>query len=378
MKLFEFEAKDILGRYGIATPQGEVAASADEVEAVARRIGRPVVLKSQILVSGRGKAGGIVFAADAAEARTAASRLIGSTIKGTVVHSLLVEEKLDIVAQLYASLTVDRQARRYVVLVSTSGGVDIEETAMATPDKILRHWIEPDIGFDEGVAESMLGRLSDMEQGDITRFARVLALLHKAAMECDAELVETNPLVRTSWDEFVAADARMIVDDNALFRHPELEGRRSQRVDDTPREAEARQQDLTYVDLSGDIGIIGNGAGLVMATMDLVNLYGGRAANFLDIGGGARAEMIEKGLVLVMSKPEVKAVLVNVHGGITRCDVAAEGIAQGLSETGIRKPVVARMMGTNAERGAEILQAVGVKVYADMETAAQEVIKVAG
>jgi succinyl-CoA synthetase beta subunit len=375
LKLFEFEAKDILRKYGIVIPRGQVATSPDEAEAIAGEIGRPVVLKAQVLVSGRGRAGGILFADDAAEARRAASKLIGSTIKGSVVESLLVEEKLDIRGQFYASVTIDRQARRYIVLVSSSGGVDIEEVARATPDKVLRHWIDPEVGFGEGVAEKMVKGLSDIEKGDISRFGSVVATLHKVLMEYDAEMVELNPLVKTATGELVAADARMIIDDNAVFRHPEFEGRSRQRIEDTPREAEARRYNLSYVDLSGDIGIIGNGAGLVMATMDLVHHFGGRAANFLDIGGGAQTETIKRGLVLVMSKPEVKAVLANVLGGITRCDVVAEGIVQGLAEAAVKKPIAARVMGTNEEKGAEILRRAGINVYPDMETAAREVLR---
>jgi succinyl-CoA synthetase beta subunit len=375
LKLFEFEAKNILRKYGIAVPRGKVATNPGEAETIAREIGRPVVLKSQVLVSGRGKAGGILFAYDAAETRRIASKLIGSTIKGIVVDRLLVEEKLDIQQQFYTSVTIDRQARRYIVLVSSSGGVDIEEVARATPDKVLRHWIDPEVGFGEGVAEEIVSRLSDVDKGDVSRFASLMVTLHKAAMEYDAELVELNPLVKTSTGELVAADARMIIDDNALFRHPEFEGRSQQRIEDTAREAEARQYNLSYVDLSGDIGIIGNGAGLVMATMDLVHHFGGRAANFLDIGGGAQTETIKRGLILVMSKPEVRAVLVNILGGITRCDVVAEGVVQGLAEADVKKPVAVRLMGTNEEEGAGILQRAGVHVYPDMETAAREVLR---
>ncbi len=374
MKLFEFEAKDILGKYGIATPEGKLAANPDEAESIAREIGKPVVLKSQVLVSGRGKAGGIVFADDAAEARRLASGLIGCTIKGSTVENLLIEEKLDIAQQFYASITIDRQARRYLILLSASGGVDIEEVASASPDRIMRHWIDPGTGFGENAAEAMMAQFSNLDKSDISRFASVSAALHKVAMDYDAELVEVNPLVKTSSGEFIAADARMIIDDNAIFRHPEFEGRSSQRIEDTSREAEARRHNLAYVDLSGDIGIIGNGAGLVMATMDLVHHFGGRAANFLDIGGGAQTDVIRRGLALVMSKPEVKAVLVNILGGITRCDVVAEGVVQGLSESDGKKPIAVRMMGTNEEEGTEILLRAGVNVYPDMETAARKVL----
>jgi len=375
MKLFEFEAKDILRKYGIATPKGNIANNPNEAEVIAKEIGKPVVLKSQVLVSGRGKSGGIVFANDATEAKKVASNLIGSTIKGNIVNSLLVEEKLNIVEQLYASIIIDRQARRYVILASTSGGVDIEEIALASPERIARHWVDPAVGFSRHTAELMTAQFSDISQDDAAKFASIIDTLYKVTIDYDAELVEINPLAKTKSGEFVAADARIIADDNAVFRHPEFEGKSSLRVDDTPREAEARRQKLSYVDLSGDIGIIGNGAGLVMATMDLVHVFGGRAANFLDIGGGTQADVIKRGLMLVMSKPEVKAVLVNILGGITRCDIVAQGIVQGLEESSVKKPIAVRMMGTNEKEGAAILRQAGVSIYPDMETAAAEVLK---
>ncbi|TET87502.1 MAG: succinate--CoA ligase subunit beta, partial [Dehalococcoidia bacterium] len=221
MKLFEFEAKDILRQYGIAAPRGRVAGDPDEAGRVAEEIGKPVVLKSQILVSGRGKSGGIVFANDAGEARRVASKLLGSTIKGSLVNSLLVEEKLDIVEQLYASIIIDRQARRYVVLTSTSGGVDIEEVALTSPERIVRYWIDPAVGFSRHAAEAMTAQFSDISQDDADKFASIIDTLYKVAIDYDAELVEINPLARAPSGEFVAADARIIVDDNAIFRHPE-------------------------------------------------------------------------------------------------------------------------------------------------------------
>ena len=375
MRLFEFEAKDILQKYDIATPKGNVASNSDEAQAIAKEIGKPVVLKSQILVAGRGKAGGIIFANDATEAKKVASNLIGSTIKGSVVSSLLVEEELNIVEQFYASVAIDRQASKYVVLASTSGGVDIEEVAQTSPEKISKYWVDPAAGFDKSTAESMIAQLSDLSKDDATKFASIIDTLYKVVMDYDAELAETNPLVKTASGEFVAADARIIIDDNALFRHPEFADRSSLRLDDTPREAEARQQKLAYVDLPGDIGIIGNGAGLVMATLDLVYHFGGNPANFLDIGGGAQAEIIRRGVTLVMSKPEVKAVLINILGGITRCDIVAQGIVEGLNESAIKKPIAVRLMGTNEEEGAQILHQAGVHTYPNMEEAVTEVVK---
>lgn len=374
MRLFEFEAKNLLKKYGLPVPQGEVVSSADEAEATARRIGRPVVLKSQILVAGRGKAGGIQFANDAAEAKRIAQRLIGSTIKDSLVRTLLVEEKLDIVGQFYASVTIDRQAKAYVVLASTEGGVDIEEVAQASPGKISRHLVNPLAGFNQTQAAGMLSRFN-LNKSDAVEFAGIIDTLYSAAMENDAELAELNPLAKTTSGQFVAADARMIIDDNALFRHPEFENQSLSRVDDTPLEAEARRQKLAYVDLTGDIGIVGNGAGLVMATLDLVHHFGGRPANFLDIGGGGNIDITKKGLLLVMSKPEVKAVLVNILGGITRCDVVAQAVIQALNEAPVKKPVAVRMMGTNEAEGNRMLKEAGINSYPTMEKAVEEVLK---
>jgi len=374
MKLFEFEAKNILAEYGIPVPRGRVASNADEAETIAREIGKPVVLKAQILVSGRGKAGGIQFADDAAGAKKTASSLIGSTIKDSLVDSLLVEETLDIAEQYYASVTIDRQAKTFIVLASTEGGVDIEQVAEASPEKISRHWVNPLTGFSQAEALEMLSQFN-MNKDDASKLASALNTLYTAAMDKDAELVELNPLVKIASGEFMAADARVIVDDNAIFRHPEFSDRSAERVEDTPIEAEARKQDLAYVDLDGDIGIIGNGAGLVMATLDLVSHFGGRPANFLDIGGGGNVEITKKGLLLVMSKPTVKAILVNVLGGITRCDIVAQAIIEALNESAVKKPIVVRMIGTNEEEGQRMLQQAGIYTYPNMEKSVEEILK---
>ena len=373
MKLFEFEAKDILKSYGIRVPESGIATSPEEAEAIARQIDHPVALKSQILVSGRGKAGGIRFAADAAEARQVASELLGSTIKGCQVTSLLVEEQLDVTLQFYASVTIDRQAKTYIVLAATNGGVDIEELAQSSPNKIARHWIDPTTGFSQEDAQTMLSGFS-LNNNDKTSFATVIKTLYKIAMDYDAEMVEVNPLAKTVAGEF-AADARIIIDDNALFRHPEFRKRKLVNAEDTLREAEAKRQNLTYVDLDGDIGIIGNGAGLTMATLDLVHILGGRPANFLDIGGGAQVKIIKKAVMLVMSKPEVRAVLVNILGGITQCDLVAQGVVEGLCEAAIKKPIAVRMMGTNEMEGAQILRQAGIHTHANMEEAVEAVLK---
>jgi succinyl-CoA synthetase beta subunit len=374
MKLFEFEAKSILKRYGIPVPDGAVAGNTDEAQAAAQNIGKPVVLKSQVLVAGRGKAGGIQFANTPAEAGKVASNLIGSTIKESLVRRLLVEEKLNIAQQFYASIAVDRQAKTYIVLASTEGGIDIEETAKASPDKISRYWVDPDAGLGKSEAAKVLSRFN-LNKADADRFAGILSTLYKIALEVDAELVELNPLVKTTSDELIAADARIIVDDNALFRHPEFEAENSLRVEDTPLEAEARKYKLAYVDLSGDIGIVGNGAGLVMATLDLVQHFGGKPANFLDVGGGGDVDITKRGILLVMSKPEVRAIFVNILGGITRCDIVAQAVIEALNEAKVKKPIVVRMMGTNEAEGKRMLDEAGIGSYPNLEKAIEEVLK---
>jgi succinyl-CoA synthetase beta subunit len=374
MKLFEFEAKDILRKYGILTPQGNVVTEPEEARAIAERLGKPAVLKSQILVSGRGKAGGIAFVNDAAEAEKTASKLLGSTIKGCSVGRLLIEEKMEIAAQFYAVITIDRGAKTYIALASTSGGVDIEEIAKTSPEEISRYWIDIATGFSSQNALDMLRQFS-LNKGEATGFANALHTLYTIAMNYDAELIEINPLVKTSLGELMAADARIMVDDNAIFRHPELADRSLLRAEDTPREAEARKQGLTYVDLDGDIGIVGNGAGLVMATIDLVQLFGGKPGNFLDLGGGGQIESTKEGIMLVMAKPEIKTVLINVLGGITRCDIVAEAIIQATSESGRKKPLTVRLTGTNEEKAVQMLRRAGISTYQSMEEAIKEVVK---
>lgn len=374
MKLFEYESKNILQKYGIAIPKGKIARKPEEAAVVAEEYGKPVFLKAQVTVSGRGKAGGILPAATPSQAALIAAELLGKKIKDILVTTLLVEEKLDFTQQLYASVAVDRKAKKFVVLASKKGGGDIEEVARESPRDIFRFEVDPLTGFDEKSANKMLSNIK-MSPDDIYKFASILCLLYQVAIKYDAELVEVNPLVKTLEGLFVAADARITIEDNALFRHPEFAERSLLREEDTPREAEARRQKYSYVDLDGDIGIIGNGAGLVMATVDLVQIFGGKPANFLDIGGGAQVDIIKNGLLLVMNKPEVRAVLINILGGITRCDVVATGVVEGLKAAPVKKPIAVRMMGTNEKEGQEILQQNGIGYYPDMEKAVKAIIK---
>lgn len=374
MKLLESEAKSLLKKYGLNVPAGTLSVTPDEAAQALIKLGRPAILKVQIGVSGRGKAGGILPAADESEARQVASRLLGSQIKGLTVSRLLVEERLEIDKQYYLSFAIDRQARRFVLLASPKGGGDIEEVARLEPQALLRRWVDPLKGLSTDLAEEV-GNWLTANAEERRELKRILLLLYQAALECDAELVELNPLVKTHEGALVAADARLIIDDNALFRQPELAALGQWSGDATPREIEAHQQGLAYIDLEGDIGIIGNGAGLVMATLDLVEYYGGKPANFLDIGGGAGLEVIKKGVLLVMAKPAVRAVLVNILGGITRCDQVAEGLVEALAIAPLRKPIAVRMMGTNETEGREILLRHGIGYYPDMESAAEAVMR---
>ena len=374
MKLFEYEAKAILGKYGLALPRGRVAMTAGEARAISRDLGKPVFLKAQITVSGRGKAGGILQAADEDAAEKAALQLFGTKIQDIPVTALLVEEKLDLQEQLYASVTIDRQAKSFVVLASPSGGMDIEETARTSPERISRFYIDPLVGLNDRDASGIVGSFK-LGREQARQFAAILTSLYRVALDNDAEMVELNPLAITASGAFVAADARITLDDNAIFRHPEFAERSLHREEDTPREAEARRSRFSYVDLDGDIGIVGNGAGLVMATVDMVYLYGGRPANFLDIGGGARIEIFRDGVLLVMNKPEVKAVLINILGGITRCNLVAAGVVEALKAAPVKKPMAVRMIGTNEEEGQEILRQNGIGYYPDLEQAAAAIVK---
>jgi succinyl-CoA synthetase beta subunit len=373
VKLLEYEAKRVIREYNIPVPRGDIATTVLEAEAVARDIGRPVALKAQIPVSGRGKAGGILFADGSERAREVARGLLGSTIKECLVSNLLVEEQLDITQQYYLSIAVDGLEKSYVVLASTEGGVDIEQVARSTPDKITRCWVDPLSGFTQAEASEMLQGFN-LDRRTTDQLAWILVTLFSITLEKDAGLVELNPLVQTSSGEFIAADARIIIDDNALFRHPEFEAH-DLAEEATPREIEARKQGLAYVDLSGDTGVVTNGAGLAMATVDMVHYFGGSPANFLDIGGGGDVEITKKGLLLVLLKPEVKGVVVNIFGGITRCDLVAQAVVEAISEADVKKPVAVSLMGTNQEEGQRILSGVGVVSFPGMEEAVVGILK---
>lgn len=377
MKLLEYQAKEYFRKYGISTPQGSMVTTPGEAREYTETLGKPVVVKVQLPVGGRGKAGGVKFADTPEEAAEAAKALLGMSIKGLTVETLYVEEKLSIVNEVYLGVTVDRRSRSYVVLASGEGGMEIEEVAALTPERIVRHLVDPVRGL-RGYHTRLVAKRLGYGGRKMLKLAAIVESLYKLALEMDAELTEINPLAEVE-DGFMAADARLNVDNNALFRHSELKERllESYRGELTEREIEARSQDLTYVELDGDIGVIGNGAGLTMATLDTVMLHGGKAANFLDLGGGATSERISEATKFVLRDGRTKALLVNVLGGITKCDQIAEGVVEAWRGVAAEKPVVVRMMGTNEEEGWRILNEAGIETMGSMEEAAELAVRLA-
>ena len=378
MKLFEHEAKTIFSKYEIPTPQGELVTSPARALEVATKIKAPVAVKAQVLVAGRGKAGGILFSTSAREAELAAKKLLSTEIEGFEVRSVLVEEKVPVENELYFGITVDRSNRCYVAIASSEGGVEIEEVAAATPEKIVKVLIDPLQGFNLRHARRIAKRLG-YSGSKMQNLVTIFLKLYEVTMDCDAELAEMNPLVETPEGKFVAADARLIIDDNALYRHPEFRGRLMEEAEAElpPLELEARKSGLAYVKLEGNVGVIGNGAGLVMATLDVIQLYGGSPANFLDVGGGASADVMAAALNLVFSDPEVEVVFINILGGITRCDEVAKGILEAKRNVGFLKPVVVRLVGTNEKEGRRILTEAGIHVLDSMEEAAKKAVEIA-
>ena len=376
MRLLEHQAKAVFARYGIPVPKGRVAKTPEEAREIARELGVPVAVKAQVLVGARGRAGGILFADTPEEAEEAARKLLGSEVRGVRVYEVLVEEKLPIKKELYLGFTIDRVARSYVAIASPEGGMEIEEIAEQHPELIFKRVVDPLSGFRQYHALELVKRMGYSGRQAL-ELARIFTALYRLAIDYDAELTEINPLAETEDGRFVAADARLIVDDNALFRHPELAQLELPPTEASAREREAREAGIGYVELDGDIGIIGNGAGLVMATLDLVALYGGRPADFLDVGGGASAERMAKALDIVLSNPRVKVVLINILGGITRCDEVARGILAAVERVGARKPMVIRLVGTNEEEGRAILERAGMSVLESMEEAAKKAVELA-
>jgi succinyl-CoA synthetase beta subunit len=378
MKLFEHEAKAVFSKYGIPTPRGGLVTSSTRAREKATQINAPVAIKAQVLAAGRGKSGGILFAVSPREAELAAKKLLAMEIKGFKVRSVLVEEKIPIERELYFGVTVDRSNRCYVTIASSEGGMDIEEIALATPEKIVKVFVDPLHGFSFNHARQIAKKLG-YSGSQMQNLATIFLNLYKVAMDYDAELAEMNPLVETSEGNFVALDTRLIMDDNALFRHSEFKMRLTEEGEAAlpPLELEAQKSGLAYVKLRGNVGVIGNGAGLVMATLDAIQLYGGEPANFLDLGGGASADVMTTALNLVFSDPQVNVVFVNILGGITRCDDVARGILEAKRRVGFLKPVVVRLVGTNEEEGKRILTEAGIHVLDSMDEAAKKAVEVA-
>jgi succinyl-CoA synthetase beta subunit len=349
--LFEHQGKDLFARHGIRLADGSVAASAEEARRVAERLGGRVAVKAQVQIGGRGKGGGIALVESAEEAGAAARRILDGGFGGTPVTRVLIERLVDVAEQFYAAITLDRSSSKYLAMVSSEGGMDIEEIARERPAAIRRAHVDPVLGVKDYQVRYLVGHLpADAKDGA----AEMLRKMYEVVEAADATLVEINPLCLLKDDAVVALDAKVTIDDNALFRQPELAALRSTFPVD-PTQARANEKGLQYVKLDGEVGIIGNGAGLVMSTLDVVTQAGGRPANFLDVGGGASADAMATSLEVVLSDPAVRSVLVNIFGGITRGELVAQGILEALTRVEARVPIVVRLDGTNAEEGRRIL-----------------------
>jgi len=382
MKIHEYQGKEILRKYGVATPRGFPCFSVDEaVEAAQKLGGRAWVVKAQIHAGGRGKGGGVKLARSLAEVKSHAGAILGMQLKthqtgpgGQKVRRLLIEEGADIKKELYLGMVVDRGSQRVVLMASSEGGMDIEEVAAKSPEKIHRVTIDPATGLTDRDAEDVARRIG-IPQRAIPQARDLLKGLYRAFDETDASLAEVNPLIVTGDERVLALDAKMNFDDNALYRHPEIVAMRDLDEED-PAEIEASKFDLSYISLDGDIGCLVNGAGLAMATMDIIKLYGGSPANFLDVGGGASTEKVREAFKIMLRSPHLKAILVNIFGGIMKCDVIAEGVVAAAREVSLKVPLVVRLEGTNVELGKKILAGSGLPIISgnNMADAAQKVV----
>jgi succinyl-CoA synthetase beta subunit len=375
MKLHEYQSKRIFAKYGVPIPNGDVATSPAQAQEIAKHLGGPVVIKSQVLVGGRGKAGGIKVAKDANEAERLAEQILGMRIKGIVVDKVLIDEAADIKEEIYLAVVIDRALQKPVIIASASGGIDIEEVAKTRPEAIIRLPIDPQIGLMDYQARDLAFDLG-LRRNFIGQFVQIIKGLYQAFIDCDASLAEINPLVVTGSERLLGVDGKMVLDDNALFRHSDLAEMRDVQ-EEAPAEREARRAGLSYVKLDGEIGCMVNGAGLAMATMDIIKHYGGEPANFLDVGGGAKAEKVAAALRIILSDAKVKAVLFNIFGGITRCDEVARGILEALQEVKTDVPMVARLVGTNEEEGHRILAEANLPSASSLGEAAQKAVALA-
>jgi succinyl-CoA synthetase beta subunit len=386
MKIHEYQAKAILAKHGVPVPRGEVTFKASEAGEIATRLGtRVVVVKAQIHAGGRGKGGGVKLAKSPADAQTLAEQMLGMTLvthqtgpAGRVVGRLLIEEGLAIQRELYLSIVLDRAAGKPVIMASAAGGMDIEEVAEKTPGKIVKVYIDPGVGVVPFEARQ-LGFGIGLDGAQVNAFVSVVTALYMSYLATDASLLEINPLIVTAAGDLIALDAKMTFDDNALYRHPDIKELRDLAEEDR-LEIEASKFNLNYIHLDGNIGCMVNGAGLAMATMDIIKLAGGEPANFLDVGGGANAEQIRNAFKILMSDANVKAVLINIFGGILRCDILAQGVIAAVKDLGVPVPIVIRMEGTNVDEGKRLLRESGMRLTTadSMDEAARKVVELAG
>ncbi len=374
MKIHEYQAKNILARYGIPTPKGRVAETADEAVKAAGELALPIAIKAQVHVGGRGKAGGIKLARKTEEVGPLASAILGMNIKGSVVRKVLVETGVDIRQEIYLGLIVDRASKHMVLMASAAGGVEIEEVAAQTPEKILKVPLKRHLGMPAYVARQTAVFLG-LPPAAGRPFAAIAQGLYRAFVECDCSLAEINPLVVTGDGSLIACDAKMNFDDNALYRHPEIAALRDE-GEEEPLETDARRHRVSYVKLDGRIGCLVNGAGLAMATMDVVKHFGGAPANFLDIGGGARPEQVVEALRIITADPNVNTILFNIFGGIVRCDRVAEGILTAQQKLSLKLPIVIRLSGTNEELAREMLKDAGLIAMPTMSAACKKAVEI--
>lgn len=375
MKLHEYQSKQYFSRFGIPIPKGRVAATADEAKQIAEELGSRVVVKAQVLVGGRGKAGGILLAKNPNKAGELATKILAMNIKGLPVRKVLVDEAANIESEIYLGITNDRAARKPVMMASSAGGIDIEEVARETPEKIVRAHIDPLMGLRDYQARDIAAGI-DLPRDHWKLFGQIAKGLWQAYQASDATLAEINPLVITSDNRLLAVDGKMVVDDSALFRHPEIVEMRDLDVE-APSEIEARKYGLAFIKLDGNIGCMVNGAGLAMTTMDIIKLYGGEPANFLDIGGGAGSEKVAAALRIILDDPNVKAILINIFGGITRGDEVARGVLDALASIQTSVPMIVRLVGTNAEQGMQILANAEMITAETLADAAKQAVAVA-
>ena len=372
MKLHEYQSKLIFAEHGIPIPKGRIAATASEAKQIAEELGGRVVVKSQVLVGGRGKAGGIRLAKSPKEVDRITTQILSMEIKGLPVRKVLIDEAANIESEIYLGITNDRAARKPVIMASSEGGVDIEEVARTMPEKIIKVHIDPLLGLRDYQARGIAAGI-DLSRNHWRSFGKIARGLWNAYEACDANLAEINPLVITGENTLLAVDGKMVIDDNALFRHPNLAEKRDLDIE-APAEIEARKYGLSFIKLDGNIGCMVNGAGLAMTTMDIIKLFGGEPANFLDIGGGASAEKVAAAFRIILTDPNIQVILINIFGGITRGDEVARGILTAIEEVKPQLPMVVRLIGTNAKEGLQILADANMITADTLAGAARKVI----